>query len=150
MGYRKDCQGSNRIKVSTMKLITTYSLLGLQLLGYLANIPPQQQLNVRDIALYYQVSHYHLTKVVGYLNHLGYIQSRRGKRGGIQLNQSPETIQLGYLIQALEQGYPLIGSDHHHAARFYNSVSRILTIGLEALWIQLNEFTLIDLVVMND
>lgn len=134
-----------------MKLITTYSLLGLQLLSYLASVSPQQRVNIQEIALYYQVSHYHLTKVVGHLNRLGYIQSRRGRRGGIHLNQSPETIQLGYLLQALEQGYPLQCPDHHpHTIRFRHSVFRILTIGLEALFIQLNEFTLIDLAVMGD
>ncbi len=137
--------------VSTMKLINTYTRLGLQLLGYLATVSPEQRVNVQEIALYYQVSHYHLTKVVGHLNRLGYIQSRRGRHGGILLNRSPETIQLGYLIQALEQGYPLLCPDHHrHTVRFCHSVFRILTIGLEALFIQFNEFTLIDLVVMND
>jgi Rrf2 family nitric oxide-sensitive transcriptional repressor len=133
-----------------MKLITTYTLLGLQMLCYLANLSPKQQVNVQEIAQYYQVSHYHLTKVVGHLNRLGYIQSRRGRRGGIHLNQSPETIRLGYLIQALEQCSTMSCLDHYQMVRVCHSVVRILSIGLDAFFTQLNDFTLIDLVVMND
>lgn len=39
--------------VSTMKLINTYTRLGLQLLGYLATVSPEQRVNVQEIALYY-------------------------------------------------------------------------------------------------
>jgi len=52
---------------------------------YLAVVPKNGALaNISDIAGSYQISKSHLTKVVHQLGKLGYIDSIRGKGGGIR------------------------------------------------------------------
>lgn len=133
-----------------MKIITVQTLLGLQLLNYLANLAPKQRVNIAEVANYYRVSHYHLIKVVGRLNRMGYIQAYRGRGGGILLKQSPDQVRLGQVIRTLEPCHTVIQADSKSSVKFYQSIEYILSIGREAFFIQLNEFTLVDLVIMSD
>lgn len=133
-----------------MKIITVQTLLGLQLLNYLANLAPKQRVNIAEVANHYGVSHYHLIKVVGRLSRLGYIQAYRGRGGGILLNQSPDQVRLGQVIRTLEPCDTIIQADFKSSDKFYRSIEYILSIGREAFFIQLNEFTLVDLVIMSD
>ncbi|CAG0911489.1 unnamed protein product, partial [Cyprideis torosa] len=48
------------------------------------------------------VSQSHMVKVIGQLAKLGYVQTIRGKNGGIRLAVSPETINIGEVIEQLE------------------------------------------------
>ncbi|WP_205068486.1 Rrf2 family transcriptional regulator, partial [Vibrio cholerae] len=50
----------------------------------------------------YDVSRNHMVKVVNQLVKLGYLQSQRGKNGGIRMARSPDEINIGQVIRALE------------------------------------------------
>ena len=68
-----------------MKL-TNYSDYALRTLIDLATKPePQALANISDIADAYHISKSHLTKIIHQLGRLGYIDSVRGKNGGIRL-----------------------------------------------------------------
>jgi len=91
-----------------MKL-TNYSDYALRSLIYLAVKPePQALANISDIANSYDISRSHLTKIIHQLGQLGYIETIRGKNGGIRLARAPENINLGILIKQIEPDFALV------------------------------------------
>ena len=58
--------------------------------------------SIQEVAEAYSISRHHLVKVVNYLAKLGYLQTRRGRGGGIDLGMAPETIRLGMVIRRTE------------------------------------------------
>lgn len=80
--------------------LTNYSDYALRSLIYLAVRPtPETLANISDIASSYHISKSHLTKIIHQLGQLGYIESVRGKGGGIRLAVAPKDINLGVLIK---------------------------------------------------
>lgn len=77
---------------------TDYSLRALM---YLAK-HPDRLCNVKEIAVHYNISQNHLVKIIHNLSILKYIESVKGKYGGVRLLKSPETINLGDIILQLE------------------------------------------------
>ena len=91
-----------------MKL-TNYSDYALRSLMYLAIKPePRILANISDIAESYHISKSHLTKIIHQLGQLGYIESVRGKNGGIRLARAPQDINLGVLIKQIEPDFALV------------------------------------------
>ena len=62
---------------------------------------------VEEVAKAYGISRHHLAKVVQRLAQLGYLETRRGRQGGIMLAKAPEEILLGRLLRETE-GQPAI------------------------------------------
>lgn len=89
--------------------LTNYSDYALRSLMYLAVRPePQLLANISDIASSYNISKSHLTKIIHQLGQLGYIDSVRGKNGGIRLAVAPRDINLGVLIKQIEPDFELV------------------------------------------
>ncbi|CAN6960413.1 Rrf2 family transcriptional regulator [Psychrobacter sp. GW64-MNA-CIBAN-0177] len=89
--------------------LTNYSDYALRSLIYLAVKPDQYSLaNISDIANSYNISKSHLTKIIHQLGQLGYIDSVRGKNGGIRLACAPKDINLGVLIKQIEPDFALV------------------------------------------
>ncbi|WP_367109220.1 Rrf2 family transcriptional regulator [uncultured Psychrobacter sp.] len=89
--------------------LTNYSDYALRSLMYLAVKPePQTLANISDIADSYDISKSHLTKIIHQLAKLGYIESIRGKNGGIRLKRAPKDINLGILIKQIEPDFELV------------------------------------------
>ncbi len=63
---------------------------------------PDRFSSVREVAEYYGISRNHLVKVAHKLVQLGYIESSKGKGGGIRLAHAPQTLRLGDLVRHLE------------------------------------------------
>ncbi len=55
-----------------------------------------------EIADYYGISFEHLRKVVHRMARLGYLESTRGRRGGLVLGRDAKRIRLGEVILAME------------------------------------------------
>ncbi|MBA1146832.1 Rrf2 family transcriptional regulator [Ectothiorhodospiraceae bacterium WFHF3C12] len=83
---------------------TDYSLRVLIFLG----IKQDGLSTIKEIADHYDISKNHLMKVVYELNRLGYIETVRGKNGGMRLNQDPDTINLGALVRRTENDLDLV------------------------------------------
>ena len=89
--------------------LTNYSDYALRSLIYLAIKPePHLLANISDIATSYNISRSHLTKIIHQLGQLGYIDSVRGKNGGIRLACAPKDINLGVLIKKIEPDFNLV------------------------------------------
>jgi len=87
--------------------LTTFTDYGLRSLMYLA-ARPGTWCSVREIAEHYGISRNHLVKVVHRLAQLGYVQSTKGKGGGIRLAGDAGTLRIGDLVQALEPNMHMV------------------------------------------
>jgi Rrf2 family transcriptional regulator, nitric oxide-sensitive transcriptional repressor len=83
-----------------MKL-TAFTDYSLRVLIYLA-AQPQQRATIADIAVAFEVSENHLTKVVHFLGKGGWLATVRGKGGGLELAMPPELIGIGKVVSETE------------------------------------------------
>ena len=81
--------------------LTLYTDYGLRTLMSLALAPDQRQ-TVTSISNAYGISRNHLVKVVARLAELGYVNTTRGKGGGIRLARAPREISVGQVVRDLE------------------------------------------------
>jgi len=83
--------------------ISSHTDYSLRLLIYLAVCTEEnRQGTVQDASARYHVSVNHLAKVAQTLVQLGYINSYRGRGGGISLAVPPEQIRLGKIVRETE------------------------------------------------
>ena len=87
--------------------LTIFTDYGLRTLMYLAAYP-ERRCSVREVAEHYGISRNHLVKVVHFLSQLGYIDSSKGKGGGIRLAKPAETLRIGDLVRELEPHMQLV------------------------------------------
>jgi Rrf2 family nitric oxide-sensitive transcriptional repressor len=87
--------------------LTLYTDYGLRVLIYLAT-EPDRRVTVGEVAESYGVSHNHLVKVVQELVELGYIETVRGRGGGMQLLREPADIRVGDVVRQLEPTLDLL------------------------------------------
>lgn len=81
--------------------LTSFTDYSLRTLMYLV-ARPEDMSSVKEISEHYDVSRNHLVKVVHRLSQLGYIETAKGKGGGIRIAEGAETLRLGDLISQLE------------------------------------------------
>jgi Rrf2 family nitric oxide-sensitive transcriptional repressor len=81
--------------------LTRYTDYGLRTLIALA-LPTEQLQTVTSISQSYGISRHHLLKVVARLAELGYVQTLRGKGGGVRLARAPSAIVVGDVVRDLE------------------------------------------------
>ena len=79
----------------------------LRCLTYLA-VHPGEITTVSEIARRMALSEDHLTKVVQRLAHLGYVETLRGRGGGVRLVRSPEGINIGEVVRETEESFRLV------------------------------------------
>lgn len=87
--------------------LTRYSDYCLRVLIYLA-VTEDELVTIEEISNSYDISRNHLMKVVNHLSRLNYIQSVRGKGGGISLHMSPKDINIGRLVRDTESDFAVV------------------------------------------
>ncbi|HEY9237134.1 MULTISPECIES: RrF2 family transcriptional regulator [Phenylobacterium] len=87
--------------------LTVYTDYALRVLMYVA-VRPEPLPTIGEIADSYQISRNHLMKVVYELGQAGYLDTVRGKGGGLRLARSPEEINLGQLVRHTEPDMALM------------------------------------------
>lgn len=87
--------------------LTSFTDYALRTLMYLV-ARPEEQSSVKEISEYYSISYNHLVKVVHRLSQLGYIESTKGKGGGIQIAKDTKKLRLGDLISQLEPNMTMV------------------------------------------
>lgn len=131
--------------------LTSYTDFGLRALLYLATLPEGELSSVAKVSALYGVSRNHMVKVVNQLVKLGYLQSQRGKNGGIRMTCDPATINIGQVIRALEGN--LDGIDCGSPACHIVSVCLLksaLKEAMDAFLAVMDSYTLQDLLANRD
>jgi len=80
-----------------LSLFTDYSLRVLMFAALKG-----ETFSLSEVAEAYGISRHHLVKVVNYLAKLGYLETRRGRGGGIALGMPPEDIRIGMVVRRTE------------------------------------------------
>ncbi len=81
--------------------LSLFSDYSLRLLMYAAL--KDDLFQIGEVTDAYGISSHHLAKVVQALGRLGYIETRRGRGGGLKLARRPEEIRLGKLVRQTER-----------------------------------------------
>ena len=87
-----------------LTLLTDYSLRMLMHLS----VNQGELVTISRIAARYEISKNHLMKVAHQLGQQGYIETVRGRSGGVRLVKSPFDINLGEVIRDMEQHSVLV------------------------------------------
>ncbi len=110
---------------------------------------PGQIVRIEDIANAFGISKAHLLKSARQLGQLGYLNTIRGRSGGVELGMAPERISIGAVVRALEgdsevvecfnpstNTCPLIGEC---------KLTGLFHTGLEAFFQELDKVTLAEI-----
>lgn len=87
--------------------ITRYTDYSLRVLLFLA-LEKDRLSTIQEISDSYNISSNHLMKVVHALNKKGYIETVRGKNGGMRLRMDPDDIRIGVLVREMEPDMSLV------------------------------------------
>ena len=123
-----------------LTLFTDYSLRVLLYLG----AHPGRLCSIAEVAQGYRISQNHLMKVVNQLVREGYVESVRGRSGGIRLGRPPEAINLGAVVRDTEDGFDLVDCGACRVAPACG-VTGVLGEALAAFFAVLDRYTLADM-----
>src|ERR1700743_3445020 len=93
-------------KIAAMRL-TSYTDFSLRVLMYLA-LHPDRRPTIAEIAGRYGISRTHLMKVVHQLGLKGYVETVRGKGGGLRLARPMTEITVGEVVRRMEPDMALV------------------------------------------
>lgn len=88
--------------------LTHYTDYSLRVLIFLSLQKDGQRVTIGDIATHFAIPRTHLMKVVQRLGQLGYVQTLRGKGGGLRLGMSAGAIRLGAVVRDMEARLDII------------------------------------------
>jgi len=128
--------------------LTTHTDYSLRLLIYLAIIGDDTTGTIQLAADSYGISANHLAKVAQTLVQLGYIQSLRGRGGGLKLALTANKINLGEVVRNTENLRLLecFGEDSSCPIVPACNLKRVLAIAQNAFLETLDGYSLADLV----
>jgi len=129
--------------------LTLYTDYSLRVLMYLA-ADPDQTSTIQEIANGYNISKNHLMKVAYELGQAGYVETVRGRNGGLRLLRAADEIRLGDLVRECEGDFTLVECfDPEHNQCVLTPVCKlkdVLKEALDAYFQSLNRYTLEDLI----
>lgn len=103
---------------------------------------------ISEIAESFDISKQHLMKVVNDLGHKGYLETVRGRNGGMRLMQDPRAIRIGRVVRDTEDKLAVIGCLER---RGYCRIERVCVLrgalheATQAFLAVLDRYTLADL-----
>ena len=133
--------------METMMRLTLYTDFALRTLIQVA-LNDGKLTTINDIARSFGISKQHLTKVVSDLGQKGYLDTVRGRGGGIRLRRLPRDINIGQVVREIEDGN-VIGC---LAARGYCPIERVCVLrnalrdATQAFFGVLDTYSLADLI----
>ena len=132
--------------------LTVYTDYGLRLLIYVA-VKQREIVTIQEVADAYGISKNHLMKVTHNLGRHGYLETVRGRHGGLKLARPPEEIGLGDVIRRMEDDFRLV--ECFEPTRDCCRITRvcrlkgILNEALKAYLAVFEKYTLADLTGQN-
>lgn len=89
--------------------LTKWTDYTLRVLLYCAAVKNRKKpVTIAEIAERHQVSRSHLMKIVMMLSNLGWIESSRGRSGGISLSVDPTQIKIGDVVRQTETDFDIV------------------------------------------
>jgi Rrf2 family transcriptional regulator, nitric oxide-sensitive transcriptional repressor len=128
--------------------LTLHTDYALRVLIHVA-IADGKLITINDIAETFDVSKQHLMKVVHYLSQQGYLDTVRGRGGGIRLARSPRDINIGQVVRETEESLYVLGCLER---RGYCKIERVCVLrgvlhdATQAFLAVLDGYTLADLI----
>lgn len=132
--------------------LMTYTDYGLRLLMYVV-LKEGELATIAEVAEAYGISKNHLMKVAYHLGLHGYLETVRGRGGGLRLARAPERIGLGEVVRRMEDDFTLVecfapAEDHCCITRACR-LKGVLGEALKAYLAVLDKYTLADLAGRN-
>lgn len=128
--------------------LTFYSDYSLRLLMYLA-VRREALVTIEEVARLYGISKNHLTKVAYDLGRAGFLETVRGRNGGIRLALKPNEIGLGDVLRVTESDLDQVECFNAATNRCVISgpcrLKGVLSNALAAYFEVLDQYTLADL-----
>lgn len=87
--------------------LTLYTDYALRLLMYLA-VKPDALATIQEVAEAYGISRNHLMKIAQELGRGGFVETVRGRGGGLRLRTDPASIVIGDVVRATEDDFRLV------------------------------------------
>lgn len=88
--------------------LTHYTDYSLRVLIFLTLQEDERLVTINEIAEHFSIARNHLIKVVQRLGQLGYVQTVRGKGGGIRIGKAPAEIGIGAVVRDMEANLEII------------------------------------------
>ncbi len=135
--------------------LTIFTDYTLRVLIYLGVHQHENRLaTISDVATAYGISENHLTKIVHHLAKQGYVETTRGKGGGMRLARAPELVNLGDVVRGAEEDLAIVEcfQKNNTACPLAPScvLAAILAQAMRAFFDTLDSHTLADLLVQRE
>ena len=128
--------------------LTTMTDYAMRLLMYVAQ-QPDRLCTIAEIAKVYDISEAHLMKTTHQLGLNGWLETVRGKGGGMRLAAAPVDINLGAVVRSMEPDFYLVDCltrDTTCSLAGHCKLTGIMSGALQSLMQYLDGYTLADLV----
>lgn len=132
--------------------LTTYTDYTLRVLIFLTlKQRTGERATIPEMAEAYGISRNHLMKIVHDLGQHGFIETVRGRSGGMVLARSPETISIGEVVRFAEEDFALVechvdGMESNCAVSQACNLKRGFRRALDAFMMEIDKMTLADAV----
>ena len=123
--------------------LTRYTDYALRVLIHLA-LHDDRLCSIGEVARTYDISHNHLMKVANTLSREGFVETVRGRAGGMRLARPAERISVGEVVRRTEEGFELAdcsGCALHPAC----GLTGVLAKGAQAMLAVFDSYTIADL-----
>jgi Rrf2 family nitric oxide-sensitive transcriptional repressor len=127
--------------------LTTMTDYAMRLLMYVAQ-RPERLCTIAEVAGAYGISEAHLMKITHQLGLCGWLETVRGKGGGMRLAAAPAKINLGAVVRSIEPDFFLVDCLGGETACMLNGRCKLTAIvggALQSFMQHLDRYTLADL-----
>ncbi len=129
--------------------LTLMSDYAMRLLMHVAK-NPQRLCTISEVARTYNISEAHLMKVTHQLALAGWIETVRGKGGGMRLAARPQDIGLGAVLRSIEPDFTMVECFTSDTTCYLSStchLTGIISGALQSFMQYIDRYTLADLLV---
>ena len=128
--------------------LTRYTDYSLRVLIHLA-VHDDRLCQIGEISRTYSISHNHLMKVANALAHDGFIETVRGRSGGMRLARPADQISVGEVVRRTEEGFGLAECSGCALAPACG-LTGVLAKGMQAMMNVFDTYSIADLLTDRD